>query len=83
MSTMHVIRAVGSPVPSNTWGRCTLLLRLLSNQGLLPECFLYGRDDGSNDLFINNVNLGSTEDAIVNGIWKMVENYRDHGYLFE
>lgn len=81
MSTIHVIRAVGSPVPANTWGRCTLLLRLLSKQGLLPECSLYER--GDNDLFINNVNLGSTEDQIVNGIWKMVENYRDHGYLFE
>ena len=77
-----VVRAMGHDVTLNLYGRTSLLLDLLYRAGMLPSVSAYGKE-GSDALFINGENLGTTDQTVQFGIWRMVESYRTSGYLFD
>jgi hypothetical protein len=77
-----VVRAMGNDVTLNLFGRTNLLLDLLYREGLLPDVMACGKE-GADALFINGESLGNTDLTVHFGIWRMVENYRTSGCLFD
>lgn len=80
-----VVRAMGCDVTLNLYGRTNLLLDLLYKQGLLPNMMAHGNgEEGSDDLYVcGDVNIGSTDQTVQFAVWRMVENWRQHGVLFD
>lgn len=74
------LRGYGA-MPMNIWGKSTLLLGLLEREGMLPECHIYGVDDGS--YCINGTPVGTTEEEVTSNIWKMVACWQKNGWIAE
>ncbi len=66
----------------NIWGKATLLLDLLYQEGWLPKCDIYGVGaEGSGEYEINGIRVGSSEEEVTTGIWLMVECYAAEGHI--
>jgi hypothetical protein len=64
----------------NTWGKATLLLDLLYQQGLLPKCHIYCVDQHE-EYVINGIRVGATEEMVTTCIWLMVESFAAEGHI--
>ena len=82
MSTIEKVAICGrGEMPMNVWGKATLLLGLLGREGMLPECHIYGTEDGAYS--VNGISVGTTEEEVTSNIWKMVECWQKNGWIAE
>lgn len=76
------VRALGYASILNLQGRTNLLLDLVYRQGCIPVR-LSCADGVAVNVVIDGRDFGGTDLSVHFGIWRMVENYRTLGVLFD
>ena len=81
---IDTVSLLNADFPLNTWGRMTLLIKFLKNEGFLPSETMIScaeLPDGTESYVVLGVSLGVDEIHIHNTILRMAEGWRKNGFI--